>query len=259
LVQIVLDESGYTAMWQADRSPDAAGRLENLKELVVAMADFENLGGFLEHVSLVMDNAAEAGGDMVNLMTLHSAKGLEFDTVFLPGFEEGLFPNQRALEENGATALEEERRLAYVGLTRARHRAHISFAANRRIHGQWLDTIRSRFVDELPSEHVEIVAELGLQPSRAWGDDWGAPGHMPPSARFRPPDTGPRRPLLIENGRVPQRGEEIRRAGGFAVGSRVFHQKFGYGTVVGVEDNKLAIHFDVAGDKKVMDAYVEHA
>ena len=259
LVQIVLDESGYTAMWQADRSPDAAGRLENLKELVVAMAEFENLGGFLEHVSLVMDNAAEAGGDMVNLMTLHSAKGLEFDTVFLPGFEEGLFPNQRALEENGATALEEERRLAYVGLTRARHRAHISFAANRRIHGQWVDTIRSRFVDELPTEHTEVVAELGLQPSTAWGSDWAAPGHMPPSARFHPPAAGLRRPLLIENGAVPQRGEEIRRVGGFAVGGRVFHQKFGYGTVVGVEDNKLAIHFDVAGDKKVMDAYVEHA
>jgi DNA helicase-2/ATP-dependent DNA helicase PcrA len=259
LVQSVLDESGYTAMWQADRSPDAAGRLENLKELVVAMAEFENLGGFLEHVSLVMDNAAEAGGDMVNLMTLHSAKGLEFDTVFLPGFEEGLFPNQRALEENGATALEEERRLAYVGLTRARHRAHISFAANRRIHGQWIDAIRSRFVDELPVEHVEIIAELGLRPSSAWGEDWGAPGHIPQSARFRPPATALRQPLLDASGSVPRRGEEVRRIGGFAVGSRVFHQKFGYGTVTEVEDNKLAIHFDVAGEKKVMDAYVEHA
>jgi DNA helicase-2/ATP-dependent DNA helicase PcrA len=258
VVQIVLDESGYTAMWQADRSPDAAGRLENLKELVVAMAEFENLSGFLEHVSLVMDNAAEAGGDMVNLMTLHSAKGLEFDTVFLPGFEEGLFPNQRALEENGASALEEERRLAYVGLTRARHRAHISFAANRRIHGQWLSSIRSRFVDELPAEHIDIIAELGLQPSANWGDDWAAPGHMPPSARFRPPAPALRRPLLIENGTVPRRGEEIRRVGGFAVGGRVFHQKFGYGTITNVEDNKLAIHFDVSGEKKVMDAYVEH-
>jgi DNA helicase II / ATP-dependent DNA helicase PcrA len=268
LVQMVLDESGYTAMWQAERSPDAAGRLENLKELVVAMAEFENLGGFLEHVSLVMDNAAEAGGDMVNLMTLHSAKGLEFDTVFLPGFEEGLFPNQRALEENGPAALEEERRLAYVGLTRARHRAHISFAANRQIHGQWLSTIRSRFVDELPPEHIEISAELGLHPAAAWDSDW--PGvkevrQAPPfwqSAATRPPHgttpwaKGPR-PLLIESAPVPRRRDEVRQVGGFAVGDRVFHQKFGYGTVTEVEANKLAIHFDVAGDKKIMDAYVE--
>jgi len=260
LVQIVLDESGYTAMWQADRSPDAAGRLENLKELVVAMAEFENLGGFLEHVSLVMDNAAEAGGDMVNLMTLHSAKGLEFDTVFLPGFEEGLFPNQRALEENGPAALEEERRLAYVGLTRARHRAHVCFAANRRIHGQWLSTIRSRFVDELPAEHVEVVAELGLQPVGSWGSDWESAKEVPQAATFWQPAAPRSRHMpLIERAPVPRRGEEIRKVGGFAVGGRVFHQKFGYGTVTEVEANKLVIHFDVAGDKKVMDAYVEHA
>src|ERR1700730_11830599 len=260
LVQIVLDESGYTAMWQADRSPDAAGRLENLKELVVGMAEFENLGGFLEHVSLVMDNAAESGGDMVNLMTLHSAKGLEFDTVFLPGFEEGLFPNQRALEENGPAALEEERRLAYVGLTRARHRALISFAANRRVHGQWLNSIRSRFVDELPAEHIEVAAEPGLQPGAAtWGFEWRGTSDMAQPARFRRPAADRRRPLLIENGPVPRRGEEVRRVGSFAVGNRVFHQKFGYGTVTEVADNRLAVHFDVAGHKNGMDAYVERA
>jgi DNA helicase II / ATP-dependent DNA helicase PcrA len=256
LVQIVLDESGYTGMWQADRSPDAAGRLENLKELVVAMAEFENLGGFLEHVSLVMDNAAEAGGDMVNLMTLHSAKGLEFDTVFLPGWEDGLFPNQRALEENGLAALEEERRLAYVGLTRARHRASVSFAANRRIHGQWQNTIRSRFVDELPAEHVEVVAELGLQPGASWDAGWASAVEVPATPW---PAAPLRRPLLVSNAPGPRRGEEVRKVGGFAVGGRVFHQKFGYGTVTEVEDNKLAIHFDVAGDKKVMDAFVERA
>src|SRR5262249_20232217 len=155
--------------------------------------------------------------------------------------------------------LEEERRLAYVGLTRARHRALISFAANRQIHGQWLSSIRSRFVDELPAEHTEIIAELGLQPSTNWGDDWATPGHMPPPGRFRPPHAGLRQPLLIENGTVPRRGEEIRKVGGFVVGGRVFHQKFGYGTIISVEDNKLAIHFDVAGEKKVMDAYVVHA
>jgi DNA helicase-2/ATP-dependent DNA helicase PcrA len=258
LVQIVLDESGYAAMWQADRSPDAAGRLENLKELVVAMTEFENLGGFLEHVSLVMDNAAESGGDMVNLMTLHSAKGLEFDAVFLPGWEDGLFPNQRAMEENGLSALEEERRLAYVGLTRARHRAYVSFAANRRIHGQWQNSIRSRFVDELPLEHIEIVAELGLQPQASWDSGWGT--IEMPSAAPRWQSAPPFRPALqADNRPAPRRGEEVRRVGGFAVGGRVFHQKFGYGTITEVEDNKLAIHFDVAGDKKIMDAFVERA
>ena len=251
LVQIVLDESGYTQMWQADRSPDAAGRLENLKELVVAMAEFENLGGFLEHVSLVMDNAAGSAGDMVNLMTLHSAKGLEFDTVFLPGWEDGLFPNQRSMEENGLAALEEERRLAYVGLTRARRRAHVSFAANRRIHGQWQSAMRSRFVDELPAEHVEIVAELGLQPGGAGGGGWRTAFDLP----FAP---AARRPLLVESMPAPRRGVEVRRVGGFAVGDRVFNQKFGYGTVTEVEGNRLAIHFDAAGDKKIMDAYVDH-
>jgi DNA helicase II / ATP-dependent DNA helicase PcrA len=263
LVQIVLDESGYTAMWQAERSPDAAGRLENLKELVVAMAEFENLGGFLEHVSLVMDNAANSAGDMVNLMTLHSAKGLEFDTVFLPGWEDGLFPNQRAMEENGLAALEEERRLAYVGLTRARHRGYVSFAANRRIHGQWQSAMRSRFVDELPSEHIEIVAEPGLQPGAARAamfatGGWGAAIDLPSTAAASPWSER-RRPVLIEARPVPRRGPEIRRVGGFSVSDRVFHQKFGYGTITAVEDNKLAIHFDHAGDKKVMDAYVERA
>jgi DNA helicase II / ATP-dependent DNA helicase PcrA len=260
LVQTVLDESGYTAMWQADRSPDAAGRLENLKELVVAMAEFENLGGFLEHVSLVMDNAADDGGDMVNLMTLHSAKGLEFDTVFLPGWEDGLFPNQRAMEENGLAALEEERRLAYVGLTRARQRGYVSFAANRRIHGQWQSAIRSRFVDELPAEHVEFIAEPGLE-ARASGfasDSWTGAFDLPATP---PVNTWSerRRPVLIESFPLPRRGAEVRRVGGFAVGDRVFHQKFGYGAITAVEDNKLAIRFDHAGDKNVLDAYVEHA
>ncbi|MBV8494507.1 MAG: UvrD-helicase domain-containing protein, partial [Alphaproteobacteria bacterium] len=269
LVQSVLDESGYTAMWQADRSPDAPGRLENLKELVVAIAEFENLAGFLEHVSLVMDNAADTSGDMVNLMTLHSAKGLEFDTVFLPGWEEGLFPSLRSVEEHGLKGLEEERRLAYVGLTRARHRAFVSFAANRRIHGQWQSAARSRFVDELSPEHVEIVTELGLgmapsfgsglAASPAWngasagGSPWGAAWNQSHMARAG------RQPLLIESARVPLRGQEVPKVGGFSVGDRVFHQKFGYGTIRKVEDNKLDINFEHAGDKKVMDAFVERA
>ena len=266
LVQTVLDESGYTGMWQADKSPDAPGRLENLKELVVAMAEFENLGGFLEHVSLVMDNAADASGDMVNLMTLHSAKGLEFDHVFLPGWEEGLFPSQRSVEEHGLKGLEEERRLAYVGLTRARRQVFVSFAGSRRIHGQWQMAARSRFIDELPAAQIEMASEMGAGAAGSWGagagvstgwqgtsPGWGAAWE---SARDR---RNARPPVLIESARAPLRGQEIKKIGGFAIGDRVFHQKFGYGTVRAVEDNKLAIDFEHAGDKKVMDAFVERA
>ena len=158
----MLDESGYTEMWQQDKSPEAPGRLENLKELVRALADFETLAGFLDHVSLVMENEENADGDRVSLMTLHGAKGLEFDTVFLPGWEEGLFPNQRAMDESGAKGLEEERRLAYVGLTRARRRAIVSHAANRRIYANWQSSIPSRFIDELPEEHVERTGSAAL-------------------------------------------------------------------------------------------------
>jgi DNA helicase II / ATP-dependent DNA helicase PcrA len=266
LVQIVLDESGYTGMWQADKSPDAPGRLENLKELVVAIAEFENLTGFLEHVSLVMDNAAGSAGDMVSLMTLHSAKGLEFDTVFLPGWEEGLFPSLRSVEEHGLKGLEEERRLAYVGLTRARRKALVSFTANRRIHGQWQSAARSRFIDELPEAQIDLVTEVGLGAAPAWGGSsntgstswagtspgWGADWERARDAR------NARKPLLIES-TPPKRGQDIPRVGGFSIGDRVFHQKFGYGTVRLVEDNKLSIDFEHAGDKKVMDAFVQHA
>jgi ATP-dependent DNA helicase UvrD/PcrA len=257
LAGVVLDESGYTAMWLADKSPEAPGRLENLKELVTGMAEFENLAGFLDHVSLVMEATAPGGGDMVSLMTLHSAKGLEFDTVFLPGWEEGLFPNQRAVEETGRAGLEEERRLAYVGLTRARQRAYVSYAANRRMYGQWQPTLPSRFIAELPKEHVDVVGEPGLFPRMgSLAEDVWAQPVRPDLARLGP--LGRRAPL-IEGRPVPLRGEEVRRVGGFRPGDRVFHQKFGYGTVRAVEDNKLSIGFDKAGDKMVMDAFVEKA
>jgi DNA helicase-2/ATP-dependent DNA helicase PcrA len=368
LAEIVLDESGYTGMWQKDRSADAAGRLDNLKELVRSMEEFENLNGFLEHISLVMDteNASE---DAVSLMTLHSAKGLEFDTVFLPGWEEGVFPNQRALDEQGRAGLEEERRLAHVGLTRARKRARIYFASNRRIHGMWTSTVPSRFLDELPEADVEVkeaqggaggFGMSGYGPGSGHGgygrsrfddmafgsnystpgwqraqrnrderkargedddgfDETGAPrprkrglsepgqltyepdsdagtydstggssysGHLSPAGRGRAasagegngrsssrddsapsPQPSPRRregghaarprrrtPLTIE-------GELVAKSTGtvsdFAVGDRVFHQKFGNGNVTLVDGNKLTIRFDKAGEKRVVDSFVE--
>ena len=257
LARIVLDESGYTAMWKAAKTADAPGRLDNLKELVSAMEEFDSLPGFLEHVSLVAERNENAGGDMLNLMTLHSAKGLEFDTVFLPGWEEGLFPHQRALDEGGAASLEEERRLAYVGLTRARRRAVISFAANRRIHNMWQSAIPSRFVDELPEDAVLVEAERGLHAGRRGRDD----DHDDVDTSYRAPvrRTPPRlRPAEI----VTVRAKPVPKAPtapAFAVGTRIFHQKFGYGRVLTAEGDKLDIEFEKAGTKRVMAGFVAKA
>ncbi len=246
-VATLLDESGYTEMWQKDKSPEAPGRLENLKELVRALADFETLTGFLDHVSLVMENEENAAGDRVSLMTLHGAKGLEFDTVFLPGWEEGLFPNQRALDESGAKGLEEERRLAYVGLTRARRLAIVSYAAHRRIYASWQDSIPSRFIDELPDEHVERTGSVALERDARLRAPSVFNGQFPLVAR---------RPRIIETWEQPSRPS---RDDAIPVGSRVFHQKFGYGTVTAAEDDRLDIAFDKAGEKRVLDRFVERA
>jgi DNA helicase-2/ATP-dependent DNA helicase PcrA len=312
LAEIVLDESGYTEMWQKDRSADAAGRLDNLKELVRSMEEFENLQGFLEHISLVMDRDAGAEAEAVSLMTLHSAKGLEFDNVFLPGWEEGLFPSQRTLDEQGRAGLEEERRLAHVGLTRARRRAKLYFATNRRIHGTWSTTIPSRFLDELPAQSVEITESKGgsgwggsggYGPSRfdnveSFGSSYTTPGWQRAQAnRARNNQTGrhgqtrgfeesqssysgsrsdtsgsrsdtsgsrgeagggfsrtKRGPMVIE-------GELVAKSTGtvseFTLDDRVFHQKFGYGNVMKIDGNKLTIAFEKAGEKKVVDSFVE--
>jgi DNA helicase-2/ATP-dependent DNA helicase PcrA len=331
LAEIVLDESGYTDMWQKDKSADAAGRLENLKELVRSMEEFENLAGFLEHISLVMDVDRSEGNDAVNVMTLHSAKGLEFDTVFLPGWEEGLFPHQRALDEQGRAGLEEERRLAHVGLTRARRRAKIYFATNRRTHGLWQTNIPSRFVDELPEANVEVTESKGgygagsygssrFDDMTAFGSNYGTPGwqraqanrgrggfdetgqarygrdqdddelgdvgdadpdHLSPVGRGRAEGAGEGdrthhhraadspSPLRAERIPRPQRrrapltieGELVAKSTGtasdFSVGDRVFHLKFGNGNVVTVDGNKLTIAFDKAGEKRVVDSFVE--
>ncbi|NVO12649.1 MAG: UvrD-helicase domain-containing protein [Rhodoplanes sp.] len=352
LAEIILDESGYTEMWQKDRSADAAGRLENLKELVRSMEDFENLQGFLEHVALVMDTDRGEDHDAVSIMTLHAAKGLEFDTVFLPGWEEGLLPHQRSLDENGRAGLEEERRLAHVGITRARKNARISFVSNRRIHGSWSSSLPSRFLDELPEQHVHVEEAKGgfsgygghggaygsrFDTTAAFGSSYTTPGwrraqknrggfeedpheysQVAPdepagrmrdvgasgrsatrpndmsgdsakkgttgvSSSFPPPSRGRetrdarreggspgggrsglsatgngagRAPLTIE-------GELVARSTGaasaFSRGDRVFHQKFGYGRVTLVDGNKLTIQFDKAGEKRVVDSFLNKA
>ncbi len=314
LARLMLDESGYTAMLQADRSAESAGRLENLAELARAMEEYETLGAFLEHVALVMDNDATADEDKVTMMTVHAAKGLEFDTVFLAGWEEGVFPSQRALDEGGNAALEEERRLAYVAITRARRRCIILHAANRRIYGQWTSSIPSRFVAELPaehtdqettltggeslwranwSEHADPFANVGRSGTRGPGWQRAAQGYSPSplageggarspqaSGRVKASESG----YQAFSDRVSASTEAFRAAQArsrgattttlpvesrssavslgnpgrtdLEMGQRVFHQKFGYGTIAEIEGNKLEIDFEQAGRKRVLDSFV---
>ncbi|RWX78457.1 ATP-dependent DNA helicase [Neorhizobium lilium] len=294
LAEQILEESGYTDMWKADKSAEAPGRLDNLKELVRSMEAFESMRGFLEHVSLVMDADKNENLDAVSIMTLHSAKGLEFDTVFLPGWEEGLFPHQRALDEGGRSGLEEERRLAYVGLTRAKHRCHIWFVSNRRIHGLWQSTMPSRFLDELPAAHVDVaVSESnyggyggqgggrgGYGQSRFDKADPFANTHSTPGwkrAQANKSDAtrdnwGSRSGHAVERIGYGESGPRTRTIDGelvaksvadtpsqFSVGDRVFHVKFGNGNVASIEGNKLTIDFDRAGQKRVLDGFVERA
>ncbi len=284
LTEIILEDSGYVAMRQKDTEPNAKSKLENLQELVSAMGDFENLTGFLEHISLVMENQEVSGSEKLSIMTLHAAKGLEFDTVFLPGWEEGVFPNQRALDEGGLQSLEEERRLGYVGLTRAKVRAIVLFSANRQIFGQWQSSLPSRFIEELDPDHIEMDSAQGLsQGSHGTGQaGWGGfqgydvePARGPGWERARrhmtqahsAPGDGHDRGTLIRRARrnratqaTGRRGSDLNDAQPrYSVEERVFHDKFGYGLVTQVDGNKLTVTFEHSGEKRVVDSFVRPA
>jgi DNA helicase-2/ATP-dependent DNA helicase PcrA len=283
LARIMLDESGYTAMLQADRSAESAGRLENLAELTRAMEEYETLGAFLEHVSLVMDNDEARQGERVTIMTIHAAKGLEFEIVYLPGWEEGVFPSQRSMDEGGLASLEEERRLAYVAITRARRKCTILHAANRRIYGQWTSSIPSRFLAELPEAEIERETTMTGGES-LWRAQWSE--RADPFAHVARPSRGPgwQRATRLSPSPLEGQGDTRVRASGvrgrawgaqppievkasavslgnkgrddLALGQRVFHGKFGYGTIAAIEGNKLEIDFEHAGRKKVLDSFV---
>ena len=262
LLETVLDESGYVDMWRNDKSPEAPGRIESLKELVRAIGEFENLMGFLEHVSLVTENDQNAGNDVISIMTLHAAKGLEFDIVFLPGWEDGMFPNQRALDESGRAGLEEERRLAYVGLTRARRYAIISAAANRRVYNQWVSSLPSRFIDELPAEHIERDAPEGLStsylqtPEFSGGQGMASGGYQSTKSRAMGARAAGPRAQVIDGVGFEVKARPKPKVD-FVIGERVFHQKFGYGRVEAVDHDRLEIAFEQAGDKTVVASFVE--
>ena len=277
LARIVLDESGYTTMLQADRSTEAAGRLENLTELARAMEEYESLGAFLEHVSLVTDNEERNDEPKVTIMTMHGAKGLEYDHVFCAGWEEGVFPSQRSLDEGGNASLEEERRLAYVAITRAKKKCTIFHAANRRIYGQWTSSIPSRFIDELPEDHVEHESSMSGGESlwRAnWSENSDPFAHLAATNATRAGKRGPgwqRAAASSSGGGFDKTPKNIKQARNSAVslghkgrddvtvGMRVFHTKFGYGEVKVKEGNKLEIAFEKSGDKRVLDSFVEVA
>ena len=244
LAALILEEAGYIAMWKADKSIEAPGRLENLEEFISAMRDFDSLAAFLEHIALVLDTQDQNDGNHITLMTLHGAKGLEFDVAFLPGWEDGLFPSQRSMDENGLKGLEEERRLAYVGITRAKKKAYISYVANRQMYGNWVNALPSRFIEELPPEHIHAFSDSGLHmagrsahwDSSGWKDRQEQPATM---------------------GRILEKVQKASADGSLMMGDIVFHQKFGQGKIVYIDGQKLDILFDHAGQKRVMDSFVE--
>lgn len=256
LTDTVLEESGYYDKWRNDKSPDASGKLDNLSELLRGMEAFESLEEFLEHISLVMENTADNQYDSVSIMTLHGSKGLEFDTVFLPGWEEELFPSRKSIEEHGENGLEEERRLAYVGITRAKKRAHIFYAATRYMFGNYMSPIPSRFIEELPNDHIEKQGQQGLH-----GLDQG--GYNPSvNLGFNFGEGRDNYQLDRSRAKKKTRGVNVKKAASqsdFSIGDRVFHDKFGYGTVTSLDGNKLMIDFEMGSSRKVMDSFIKQA
>ncbi|MEO0400539.1 MAG: DUF3553 domain-containing protein [Pseudomonadota bacterium] len=270
LAELILEESGYTDYWKNSKSPKADSKLDNLKEVVQAVSEFDTMAAYLDHVALVAEHNEATGDGQIWLMTLHAAKGLEFPIVFLPGWEEEIFPSKRSIDEGGTAALEEERRLAYVGVTRAEESCRISFAANRQVYGSWRSQLPSRFVDELPEEHVEVVSKPGLYGNAA--DNFASHSQFdgarleadtyydnPGWRRARAAGTRPKsRPPEIE-GRATTVSVSAPGNAKFSVGQRVFHQKFGYGKVTAAEGQKLTVNFEHSGPKKVIDTFLEAA
>ena len=255
---MVLDESGYMEMWQKDKSPDAEGRLENLKELVGAIREFDSLSSFIEHVSLVMENTENAKEDKINIMTLHGAKGLEFDTVFLPCWEEGNFPNQRSLDEGGEKSLEEERRLGYVGITRAKKRVYVSFAVNRFIYNQLVSCIPSRFVSEIPEEHVKEEESLLFDDQDGFSDQedsfFSQEENSYKKSKIAPINITPGRKFSSSYKHKSKESNFVQEA--VKIGEEVFHDKFGYGKIKSMQGNKLEIIFQT-GIKKVLKSFIK--
>ena len=250
LAKIILDESGYTKMWLNDKSIEAPGRLENLKELISALRDFSNMNEFIEHISLVMENERNYKFDMVNIMTMHAAKGLEFENVFLAGWDEGLFPHQKSLEEKGNKGLEEERRLAYVGITRGKKKVYISFAKRRFIHGTWNFSQPSRFLSELPKENIDTNEDFFQEEDSFIVDQ----------DEYENRVRNPNRLLFKNKENLLENKNSFESEYKFKIGDEIFHEKYGYGTIKYIVDDKYEIVFDKLNKTKiVLENFIKHA